>query len=613
MSESTVARVFQKVIVPFVEGCPGTASIRIAGLIGGERTVVLVGIIPVAAGASLSTGAMPARSLRKALQNRAAKGGFRMIDKIHVSENPWQELIHVVQEEQPSLLILETCHIESFGITIWEALRSAPCNVAIACGPMPERIKRVAVSIRGGTNAELALRLGLSIARHQNAAMDTVHVLPRSHPESQDIPFRGIERVLKNLPEVKARELRTDDPAKAILAAAREHDLLIMGASARRTSKSGSLGPIAETVLRKRPRGTLIVKVQQSAVEEVDAALTGRTAISVLVDKWFAENTYHADEFDDLNGLVELKQKQGVTVSVALPSLNEEATVGKVIRAIKGELMDRLPLLDEIILMDSDSTDRTREIAAELGVPVHIHQQTLSNYGARAGKGEALWKSLYLTRGDIILWLDTDIVNIHPRFVYGLLGPLLLRPDLLFVKGYYQRPLKVNGKMQASGGGRVTELTARPLLNLFFPELSGVIQPLSGEYGGRRSALEKLPFSSGYGVEIGLLIDIFEKFGLRALAQVDLRERIHHNQPLESLSKMSFAIIQTVVRRLERRYKRNILEDVNKSMKLIRYDRGNLLLDVQEIAEVERPPMIQLREYRKEFGPRPGRKYRLKA
>jgi glycosyltransferase involved in cell wall biosynthesis len=611
MPQPAVGRVFQKVLVPFVHGCDGAASLRTAGLIAKGRSVLLVGIVPVAVEDSLSKGALPARTMRKTLQQRAVKTGFRTLDKIHVAQNPWQELIKIVQDEKPSLLILETCHIDAFGITLAEALRNPPCNVAIACGQIPEKMRKLLVSIRGGSNAELALRLGLSIFRHTNVPMDTVHLLPKTRAGSQDIPFRGLERVLKNLPEVKARQLRTDDPAKAILSAAKWNDLLIMGASS--ADKSAGLGPITDMVLKKRSKGTLLVKVHHPASDDIESRLTGKTAISVLVDKWFAENTYHADEFDDLDSLLALKKKQNVTVAVALPSLNEEATLGKVFKTIKTELMDRVPLLDEIILMDSDSTDRTREIAAEFGIPVHIHQKTLPHYGVRAGKGEALWKSLYVTRSDIILWMDTDIVNIHPRFVYGLLGPLLLRPDVLFVKGYYQRPLKVNGRMQASGGGRVTELTARPMLNLFYPELSGVIQPLSGEYGGRRSALENLPFSSGYGVEIGLLIDIFEKFGLRSLSQVDLRERIHHNQPLESLSKMSFAIIQTVVRRLERRYKRNILEDVNKSMKLIRYERGSLSLDVQEIAELERPPMAELPEYRQEFKIKPGRKYRSKA
>ena len=159
----------------------------------------------------------------------------------------------------------------------------------------------------------------------------------------------------------------------------------------------------------------------------------------------------------------------------------------------------------------------------------------------------------------------------------------------------------MGSKIQAGGGGRVTELTARPLLNLFYPELSGVVQPLSGEYGGRRAALEQAPFFSGYGVETGLLIDIYERYGLSAIAQVDLLERVHHNQHLEALSKMSFAIIQAVMRRLEKRFGRAVLEDVNRSMKLIRHDSKGYFLDVEEIAELERPPMLEVAEYRSLF------------
>jgi glucosyl-3-phosphoglycerate synthase len=315
------------------------------------------------------------------------------------------------------------------------------------------------------------------------------------------------------------------------------------------------------------------------------------------VDKWFAENTFEAAEFDDIEQLVALKRARGLTVSLALPALNEEETVGHVIRTIRQALMDDAPLLDEIVVIDSNSTDRTREIAEELGVPVYIHQDVLPDWGARRGKGEALWKSLYVTRGDIVAWIDTDIVNIHPRFVYGILGPLLANPRMKFVKGFYRRPLRVGERVQAGGGGRVTELTARPLLNLFYPELSGVVQPLSGEYAGRRDALEQLPFFSGYGVETGLLIDVFERYGLSSLAQVDLLERIHHNQPLEALSKMSFVILQAVIRKLERRYGQAIMEDVNKSMKLISYSAGSYSLEVEEIVEQERPPMLHVAEY----------------
>jgi glucosyl-3-phosphoglycerate synthase len=323
----------------------------------------------------------------------------------------------------------------------------------------------------------------------------------------------------------------------------------------------------------------------------------GSKAISILVDKWFAENTFHADEFTDMKQLLALKEKQGSTISLALPALNEEETVGNVIRTIKKALMDKVPLIDEIVLIDSNSTDRTRQIAEKLGVPVYIHQELLPELGQRDGKGEALWKSLLVTKGDILAWIDTDIINIHPRFVYGVIGPLLLNRNIQLVKGFYRRPLRVGSKVQAGGGGRVTELAARPLLNLFYPELSGVIQPLSGEYAGRREALEQAVFFSGYGVETGLLIDVFERFGLRSIAQVDLLERIHRNQALEALGKMSFAIIQTVLRKLEARYERAIIEDVNKTMKLIRYANGEYFLDVEEVAERERPPMISVPAY----------------
>jgi len=367
--------------------------------------------------------------------------------------------------------------------------------------------------------------------------------------------------------------------------AAQKYDLLIMGASARPMDEVPSIGPVAEKILLGSNNGVIVVKTKLPYEINPASEEAGQTAISVLVDKWFAENTFHANEFTDLNYLLSLKQKQNLTISLALPALNEEETVGRVIRTIKNILMKRFPLLDEIVLIDSNSTDRTRQIAEKIGVPVYIHQNILPQYGARKGKGEALWKSLYCTRGDIIIWIDTDIVNIHPRFVYGLIAPLLLRPEIDFVKGFYRRPLKVGNKMQAGSGGRVTELTARPLLNLFYPELSGMIQPLSGEYGGRRKVLEQLPFFSGYGVEIGLLIDMLEKFGLRSIAQVDLLERVHHNQPLEALGKMSFAIIQAVIRKLEGKYGQNILENINKTMKNIRYEQDRFFLDIEEIAK----------------------------
>jgi glucosyl-3-phosphoglycerate synthase len=290
-----------------------------------------------------------------------------------------------------------------------------------------------------------------------------------------------------------------------------------------------------------------------------------------------------------------------LTISLGLPALNEEKTVGHVIATLRRALMDHVPLLDEIVLVDSNSVDRTRRIGQRMGVPVYIHQDILPQYGAFQGKGEALWKSLYVLRGDIIVWIDTDITNIHPRFVYGLLGPLLREPRLQYVKGFYRRPLRVGEKLQAGGGGRVTELVARPMLNLFYPELSGVVQPLAGEYAGRRTALEQLPFFTGYGVETGLLIDMLNTFGLEAIAQCDLEERIHKNQELPALGMMSFQILQVFIRRLEQRAG-PMLAEANKTMKLIQHEQDRFYLDLQDIREYERPPMLSIPEYRRGRG-----------
>lgn len=593
---------FRKLLIPVVHGCESESALAAARVIAGGASdrIVLVGLVAVAPDESLSAGAPSARRMRRTLRELAARpgGGVRHKARVRVSHAPWAELVNVIQDEMPDLLLLEwPWHLDALTVTPAEALTRPPCDVALVRGPIAEGPARVLVPIRGGPYAELALRVSLAATQGRGDAITSLHLIPAEGGDQRDVPFEGLRRVLRGLPEVTRREAATDDPAGTILAEARGFDLVVMGATARPAHSSASLGPVADRVLRECPAGVIAVKTRRPMPAEPEAEAAGAEAISILVDKWFAENTFHADEFADLDHLIALKREQNLTISLALPALNEEETVGKVIRAVKGALMDSAPLLDEIVLIDSNSVDRTREIAAGLGVPVHVHQQVLSQYGARRGKGEALWKSLHVTRGDLVVWIDTDIVNIHPRFVYGILGALLSNRRIQFVKGFYRRPLKVGGKVQAGGGGRVTELTARPLLNLFYPELAGVVQPLSGEYGGRRTALETLPFFSGYGVETGLLIDIFEKHGLSAIAQVDLLERIHHNQPLESLSKMSFAIIQAVMRKLEGRYRAAILDDVNRTMKLIRHGPRGYFLDVEEIAERERPPMIEIPEY----------------
>ncbi len=584
---------FRTVLIPIIQGQKGQAAFEAARAL--DAHIILVGLVPVSLDESLSTGASAARQMRQQLRSMNEELGIRSRTKVVVSYDIWNDLLTLIKEDEPDLMLLEwDALLNTLGIQPTDVLLRPPCNIAFLRGAFPETPLRILVPLRGGPHAELALQMALSF---KESRLTTLHLKsPTDKQVKADAPFRGLQRVLSQLPEVEKQFLETQEPAQAILEKAPDFNLIIMGTTAQPMHTSISLGPVADQVMKNTTVPILAVKNRRPMPHAIPDETTGTQAISILVDKWFAENTFHADEFADLKQLVSLKEKNGLTISVALPSLNEEETVAKVISTLKRSLMNDVPLLDEIVLVDSNSSDRTREIAAAEGIPVFIQQELLPHLSPRVGKGEGLWKSLLVTQGDIIAWIDTDIVNIHPRFVYGILGPLLHTRHIQFVKGFYRRPLKVGDKIQAGGGGRVTELTARPLLNLFYPELSGVVQPLSGEYAARRSFLEQVPFFSTYGVETGLLIDVFEMHGLSSIAQVDLLERIHHNQSLEALSKMSFIILQAFFKKLERRYG-PLMEDVNKAMKLIRHEPGGYFLEVEEIIEHERPPMIEIPEY----------------
>ena len=320
------------------------------------------------------------------------------------------------------------------------------------------------------------------------------------------------------------------------------------------------------------------------------------------LDNWLRTNTYHHSSFSNIKRLIQLKEKKDLKISLGFPTLNEEKTIGEEIKIMRDELQIRYPLLDEIAVIDSGSTDHTREIAGEAGADVYLASECLPQYGVIRGKGENLWKSLYLLKGDIILWIDADIKNIHPKFAYGLVGPLLKYDHLNYVKAFYERPLKVGKRMRPSGGGRVTKILVRPLLANFYPELSGFLQPLSGEYAGRREILEKLPFRVGYGIEVGLLIDIYEKWGLESLAQVDMDKRVHRNRGLDELEKMSFAIMHTFFTRLQQQGVISINKQIEESFNLAKIRGEQIILKREKFTFVERAPMIEIKEYREKRG-----------
>lgn len=595
-----------KVLLPFARQ---VASDRYARL-------MILSVLPVPHGEQISVVASKASLLRRELVNQL-KEEFPQPIPIRTIVRPemevWDGIAESIKREKIDVLI---AHFNALAIgDVPDLIMSSsrilrlPCEI-ILLRPSHEvthsgkwtYVKKILLPVRGGVNSTLTLRAGYALARLAGASITLLHVTSKEKIGDKIRFIEEFSPALYNLEPITRSVTAKGDISASIMLEAQDHEAIVMGAPSSDLAESTWHKPFLDRLLAIQGKTLIIAKEHRLEPAEPDffpQFPVKEHPLALIVDEWFAENTYHSNEFADLDRLLAFKKDQGLTISLGLPALNEESTVGQVIQTIKSALMDEYGLLDEIILIDSGSEDRTREIACELGIPVYLHREILPECGAYSGKGEALWKSLHILKGDIIAWIDTDIINIHPRFVYGILGPLLINPQIQYVKGFYQRPIKREEKIVAGGGGRVTELTARPFINLFFPELSGLIQPLSGEYAGRRSALEKIPFFTGYGVETGLLIDLLEEYGLEGIAQVDLLERIHHNQPLPSLSKMSFAIMQVVFRRLEHRHNIRLLDHANLTMNLIRFSqRRGYYLEQEEIREHERPPIIEIPAYR---------------
>ncbi|WP_214409136.1 glucosyl-3-phosphoglycerate synthase [Sphaerisporangium fuscum] len=288
-----------------------------------------------------------------------------------------------------------------------------------------------------------------------------------------------------------------------------------------------------------------------------------------------------------------LARKGTTTISVVLPARNEAETVGEIVSAIRRDLVEAVPLVDELVVVDSRSTDDTAAQAVQAGAKVFGQDEILPALAPMDGKGDVLWKSLAATSGDLLVFVDADLREFRTSFVTGLLGPLLADPSVVYVKGCYDRPLQeVQG-----GGGRVTELVARPMLNLHWPLLAGFVQPLAGEYAGRREALERVPFATGYGVEFGLLVDLLEHAGLDALAQVDLGRRVHSHQSTEALGVMAGQIMHTAWARLERQGRMIPLHVPSPGLtQFSRGATGHVPLH-RDVSVAERPPMIDVPEY----------------
>jgi glucosyl-3-phosphoglycerate synthase len=334
----------------------------------------------------------------------------------------------------------------------------------------------------------------------------------------------------------------------------------------------------------------------------------------MTVWQWFEQRSFHYRDFQDLAILsatavpdaevpdneISAGGPRRPTTSMVLPGRNVAGTIGAILDVV-ADLRARTGLPDQVIVIDADSPDGTAQVAREHGAEVYSENELMPQYGPAQGKGDAMWRSLSVARGDIVMFADADTTDFREHFVYGTLGPLLADPSVQFCKAAFRRPFTSGDKSVADGGGRVTELMAKPLLNLLYPQLAGFVQPLAGEFAARRELLTAVPFFTGYGVEIGMLIDVYNQIGLDAMSQVDIGTRQNRHQPLADLSRMSSVVLRTVAARegLAARYleaEGGDLWDAHQPetyLHAVATEQG-LRLDEHLNELVERPPMARL-------------------
>jgi glucosyl-3-phosphoglycerate synthase len=320
--------------------------------------------------------------------------------------------------------------------------------------------------------------------------------------------------------------------------------------------------------------------------------------MDMTVWEWFEQRSFHHRDFRDLG--VSSNGAERPSTTLIFPARNVAGTIGTIL-TIVADLRARTGLPDQVIVVDADSPDGTADIARAHGADVYSENELMPGYGPAQGKGDAMWRSLSVARGDIIMFADSDTTDFREHFVYGTLGPLLADPAIQFCKAAYRRPFTQGEKSVADGGGRVTELMAKPLINLFYPELAGFVQPLAGEFAGRRELFNAMPFFTGYGVEIGMMIDVFAEAGLAGMAQVDLGTRQNRHQPLASLTRMSSIVLRTVA--LRKGLALRELDSVDSALWELRQPEtylhavateDGLRLDEHLNELIERPPLARL-------------------
>jgi glucosyl-3-phosphoglycerate synthase len=587
-----------RVLIPTLAPAQAGKLLRLASSFTAapESGGTLLGIIEVPPDHSLARPPVPGEAYRTLLAQTtriATRATTPLAPLVRIAHVAAQGIREAALETGSNLLLLESGARDDglWTNALEDLLYDPPCDVALlrteAAAPP---ITSILLAVRGGPSAELAVQLARSIRASTGATLTLLHIFdPRQSPEErarEEQTFAGLSAQV-NGPVIELKGSSTN-VRQAIFKEAPRHQLLILGATRSLMHRPMVLGAPLQRMLRRLPGTVMIVKKAGVPTPRPAPARTEtRAAITEQVDRWLTENTFDSREFDDLQRLLDRKQRQDLTISLAVTALPGATGLSAPLRGLKQALMGRMPLLDEIVVIEISGSAASERATRAAGVTVLRAADVLSRYGSFPGSGEAQWKSLHVLKGDLICWIDPAGPPPQPRLVAGLLGPLLTDPDIAYVTAFSRRPPTATDPL--------TDLAVRPLLNLLFPALSGLIDPLSPDHAGRRAALEGVPFFTGQGLALGLLLAIASAHGPRALAQVEVGPRAPRD-PAERRAT-AFAQLQVCLKYLGDRHRIQLVDQVNRTIKQIQYEDERYWIEQMELEDMERPPMVTVPEY----------------
>lgn len=579
-----------KILIPVDERTDAALLALAADLLGGARgTLLLLAVVEMPLGRHPVSGAASARAARHALRRLAATpelSGISVEVRVRAARRRTVGVREVADEERPDLLLLAAGPGGSLDETGQALLAMPPCDIVVARPGAMDDLESVLVPARGGPTAERALAIAVNLASRRGARITLLHLdLPGMTLPQREHELRLFSALLGrcDYPRLRSMAVPAAAAEPALLTEAARHQVVVLGASGNPDAAAGDLlGPLPQAMLAAAPGTVLVVKPRRTPDASV---FVPRPPVDVTVDKWFVENSFHCREFADIEELVRARRSQQLAISVVVLPSGDAAALPAILRLTVEELGQRLGLIDEVIVVVPNDVPAAAEAARTVGAAICRMSTPIAG-----DRGRAMRASLDVARGDIIVWLDGDIRNFHPRFLYGLVGPLLREPRVVLVTGFHGSPDTGDDVLLDEGQEQITELVVRPLINLYFPELSGLVNPLARERAVRREALTGLRLLSGLGVDIAMLLDIYEQYGLWAIAQTDLEERIGRREHAREVTRRAFATVQALVGRLPPSA-REATCLLPASMKLIHRQAERYHIEVVDMTEASLPPV----------------------